>query len=234
MKLSLELGLQSFQLRAKVSQDASEKGFSNQDDTYIWGILAIQCDSASRNVVRTSCERLESITLLGGTMYVMLSATSLLITFTLAMLVVTMSPLLHIWPTMALYTLALVFYLVSLMIYELRLMHLFEDPNAWAIHPIRTNLAGIDRPFSIPPQSVNFLFSNRRISRILAWVGFGSLLTSFVLYTVRVRHTSRSKKYLSTLNTVFVSRKSVLVNVAKTASRNDLSSIRPKAEYLSL
>lgn len=231
--MSLELGLQSFQLRAQVSQDASDKGFGNQDDTYIWGILAIQCDSASRYVVRASCERLESITLLSGTMYVMLSATSLLITFTLAMLVVTMSPILHMRTTMALYFLALVFYFVSLMIYELGLMHLFEDPSAWAIHSIRTNLTGIDRPSSIL-QSVNFHSSSPRISRILAWVGFGSLLTSFALYTVRVWHTSRSKKYLSTINTLFGSRKSVLVNVAKTASRNDLSSIRPKAEYLSL
>ena len=183
--------------------------------------------------MRASCGRLESITLLGGTMYAMLSVTSLLITFTLAMLVVTMSPILHMRTTIALYTLALVFYFVSLMIYELGLMHLFEDPNAWAIHAIRTNLAGIDRPLSLP-QSVNFHSSNPRISRILAWVGFGLLLTSFALYTVRVWHTSRSKKYLSTINTLFESRKSVLVNVAKTASRNDISSIRPKAEYLSL
>ena len=212
-----------------MSDAASEKGFNGRDDKYIWGILAILCNKDEPSFPDAACENRSNLSMLAGSIYVLLSVTSLFITATLAMLVVTISPIVSVRSTLALYITSLVFLLASLLIFELKLIELFEDPNSWAIfhESIHTSIAGFDRPTSLPA-SVRYNPSTRRLSRIMAWIAFASLFASFVFYALRVWRTSQSKRYLTSLNTVFVSRKSVLFNVPKSLTRNDINSIKSR------
>jgi hypothetical protein len=125
------------------------------------------------------------------------------------MMVLSASPVVNLKTTMTFYGISLASALAGLLIFEIRLRELFENPDSWAIfdEQIHTSFAGIDALQSIP-QGATYKVGFG-ISRCLVWVGFVAAILSLLCFIGRVIVTRRSKKYLYSTYTLFQSRPSV-------------------------
>ena len=182
-----------------------QKGFYPRTDSYVWGILSHRCPAH----FGTACTNREFISFVSGLIYSLLSLSTLTLTATIGMMVLSASPVVNLKTTMTFYGISIASALTGLLIFELRLRQLFENPDSWAIYDeqVHTSFAGVDALQSIPQgagYSVRF-----GISRFLVWLGFAAAALSLACFIGRVIVTKRSKKYLYSVNTLFQSRPSV-------------------------
>lgn len=210
----LEMGLDHFDLRFHAKKVAMEKSFYARTDSYLWGILSYKCTHSS-HIPSSACGKRSLITSLSSAMYVLLSLASLALAAVMGMLFLSGSPSLSFKTTTTFYGIAALLTLAALLIFELKLNGILSKPSSWAIwdDEIHSSFAGVDALRSVPKNST--FTSQPGISRLMVWIAFVSILTSFVCYLIRVYNTRKSKKYLNTFNTVFKSRPSLFVTVAE-------------------
>ena len=196
--------------------DAIERGFSNKTDTYYWGILAIECEIEEGSIPAQACATRGSITSLNGTVYILLSIASVLISSTVVFLLLSPSPVTYWKQTLGLFVLSLITLLSALLIYEVRLKALLNDPISWAIYDekIHTTLAGMDAPLHIPSDAT-FELRSCNISQIFIWLSFFLVVASLVIYILRFQRTRQKKKYIYGKNKTIASRLSMTFNIPR-------------------
>jgi hypothetical protein len=208
------MGLDHFDLRFHVTKDGMQKGFHARTDSYLWGILSYRC-APDGTITAEACNNLSAINDLTGTMYVLLSFASLALAATMGMLVLSSSPVVNFKSTTALYAASALLTLIPLLIFELKAGGILGQPIDWAIwdKQIHSTFAGVDAVKHVPLQSR--YEPQRGISRIMVWVAFGCIFGSMCCFLVRLYRARRSKKYLTSFNTLFKSRPSLFVSVAE-------------------
>ena len=215
------MGLEKFDLKFEAGDIAMLKGFYSRTDSYVWGILSQACVEDS-SVSEEACNVRKTLSAWSGVSYSLLTLSSLLMAATLGMLVLSSAAIMNFKTTSALYASACVVMFLGLALFELKLKPLMEDPSRWSIHDheIRTSMGDIDAMKPIPAEAQ---YAQRlSLSRIIAWVSFGALVGSFLLFVIRVVRTRRSKKYLYSLNSLFTSRPSVFFGGNSKSSQDSL------------
>jgi hypothetical protein len=210
----LEMGLDYLDMRFHVKPAAMEKGFYARTDSYLWGILSYKCPR-SRDIPSAACVKRSLITSLGSAMYIILSLASFALAAVMGMLVLSASPVSSFKTTTTFYGIAGILSLTALLIFEFKLNGILSDPSSWAIwdKEIHSSFAGVDALRHVPKTAT--YISQPGISRVMVWIAFICIITSFGCYLLRVYSTRKSKKYLNTFNTLFKSRPSLFVTVAE-------------------
>jgi hypothetical protein len=239
VRVYLEFGLEALDLRFDVTHEAVARGFFARADTYLWGILAFQCVHQEPETATTAghdlipllpkdvCDARSRITLLAGSIHLMLSLASLCAALTISLLVLSSSPMAHLKMTIAAYAGSVVLMLTPILVFEFGLMNLWEQPDLWGIydHNIHMTLAGIDHPQSVP-QGLTYNHTESRISRILVWTACVSMIASFLCFLLRVVRGMKNKQYLNPVNDFLRPRQSVILTgksmIANQASSSSL------------
>lgn len=216
------MGLETMDLHATVNEHAVERGFMGKEDTYFWGILAIECESGN-HLSEDICKARVKLTSLAGAMYIMFSLASVVLAAIVGMLVLSTSPMLNQKLMIALYSISFALQLAPLIIFEAKLHYYFDYPRTWGVfdEKIHTTLPGVDAAVHIP-HNVEFKPWRRRSSEICCWLAFGFTILSFVFFMIRVERTKKSKKYLNSINTLFMSRPSVAYGQGRSVMTKDV------------
>lgn len=186
-------------LNAIVYSGGTERGFSGRSDNYLWGILAVQCEmDKGKEIGETECTNRRTISSLSSVVHIVLSIASVLISGTVMLLAFSQSPSVYMKTTFIMFGSSLVTLLSAMLIFEARLKGLLNDPKAWGIfdEEIHTSIAGVDHLLHFPHESTTFDPRSVGISPTFVWLGFCLLLCSLVTYTIRLRRTWVTKKYV--------------------------------------
>ena len=199
--MEMTMGLTEFDIHTSVTSDLGERGFVNKTDTYFWGVISIQCNTAEAGAHLTSemCGNREAITNLAGIVYVLLSLTLVFVAAVVLILLFSSTPVTHFVPVTVLYSCSILTCLVASLILEIRLRHLFADPALWgATDPeIHSSLAGVDKPINLPASSkYNDSGITSSASSILVWTSFVCLIASFGAFAFRFRRAMKLKSYI--------------------------------------
>ena len=195
------MGLTEFDIHTFVSSSLEDRGFVNKTDTYFWGVISIQCQPSeeSKHITPEICGNREAITNLAGVVYMLLSFTLVFVAAVVLILLFSATPVTHYLPITVLYACSTLTCLVASLIFEIRLRHLFSEPSLWgASDPeIRSSIAGVDKPISIP---VNAKYHDGSItssaSSILVWTSLVCNLISLGAFIFRYRRAMKIKSYV--------------------------------------
>ena len=199
-------------MRFHVKPEGTEKGFYARTDSYLWGILSQTC---SKTIPHSACDARSLITSLSSAMYTLLSVSSLSLAAAMGTLVLSPSPIMSFKTITTFYCVAAALCLSALAIFEFKMRGILSKPDSWGIwdEKIHSTIAGIDELRSIPKGSS--YTEDMAISRIMVWVAFGCIITSFLFYVIRVNSTKKNKTYLNSYDTIFKSRPSLFVSAAQ-------------------
>jgi hypothetical protein len=197
--MRIMMGLPEFNLDTLVTSDLSGRGFVNKTDTYFWGVISIKCKPTDENMSSEICGNREAITNLTGIVYILLSLTLVFAAIVVLILLYSATPVTHFLPITVLYSCSILTCTVAILIFEIRLRHLFMDPSLWgAVDPeIHSSIAGLDKPITIPQEAKyddDGLASSA--SSILVWVSLICLVVSLGLFVFRYRRAMKIKSYV--------------------------------------
>lgn len=194
------MGLTEFTLHTSVSSDLVERGFVNKTDTYFWGVISIQCQpSEAKHITAEICGNREAITNLAGVVYMLLSFTLVFIASVVLILLFSATPVTHYLPITVLYACSILTCLISALIFEIRLRHLFMEPSLWgAADPeIRSSIAGVDKPISLPTVAKYAdPGMSSSASSILVWTSLICIIISLGAFIFRYRRAMKIKSYV--------------------------------------
>jgi hypothetical protein len=213
VRVEVEISLDKFDIKALVSEEGAKKGFASSEDTFLWGVLSLQCQiDGSHDVTEEMCRNRRLITWLASTSYIILSFTLASVSAIVGILFLSSTPVVHASVLMTLYTCAIVGVLTTFLIYEIKLRHLMLDPTSWGIfdHHIHTTMAGIDAARQIPIDATYAASRHYPLAAIVLLICLCLLVISLLAFLVRYHRSLKRKSYAYHSAVAFERKRSIL------------------------
>ncbi len=214
MKLNIEIGLGTFEIHSEVSVNATVNGFGTSSDTFLWGILALQCQvNAQNNMTDEICANRHTVIWAASFCYILLSLTLVCVSGITAVEMLSSTPVVHAFLLLCLYIGSILCIVVTYVLFEVKLRPVFSNPKSWGAHDqhIHTTFAGIDSYRAIPTDATYTVRGIYPIGGVILLMSLGLLVISLVCFVIKYKRSLQEKSYAFSNASEFEHKKSVLV-----------------------